>query len=118
LSVLPAGRATPDPMAGLTSERMRQLVAEARAAFDWVIIDTPPIGLMTDASLLSSVADGTILVVKANSTPYHLVRRAMEALGPGTLLGAVLNRETDSGRASKYYEYYHYSPTSKGPAAR
>lgn len=117
LSVLPAGPATPDPMAGLTSARMRQLITEARAAFDWVIIDTPPIGLMTDASLLSAIADGTVLVVKANSTPYDLVQRAVDALGPGHLLGAVLNRATAASHSDKYYDYYHYAPTPEPPTA-
>jgi Mrp family chromosome partitioning ATPase len=117
LAVLPGGKATPDPMAGLTSPRMKQLIDEARAAFDWVIIDTPPIGLMTDASLLAAIADGTVLVVKANSTPYHLAQRAIDALGSGRLLGAVLNRATESSQSDKYYDYYHYAPTPEGPAA-
>jgi protein-tyrosine kinase len=118
LTVLPAGRATPDPMAGLTSERMRQLIAEAREAFDWVIIDTPPIGLMTDASLLSAIADGTVLVVKANSTPFEMVKRAVESLGPKRMLGVVLNRAIAAGHGDKYYDYYHYAPTTpEGPAA-
>jgi capsular exopolysaccharide synthesis family protein len=108
LSVLPAGRPTPDPMAGLTSVRMRELIQEARQTFDWVIIDTPPVGLMTDANLLSAIADGTVLVVKANSTPYHLVQRAIDALGREQLLGAVLNRATEQHRGDKYYDYYKY----------
>ncbi|MEO7192310.1 MAG: CpsD/CapB family tyrosine-protein kinase [Vicinamibacterales bacterium] len=117
LTVLPGGRATSDPMAGLTSQRMRQLIAEARQTFDWVIIDTPPIGLMSDANLLSAIADGSVLVVKANSTPYHLVRRAVDALGEGHLLGAVLNRAAVPA-ASKYYDYYHYAPVSEGSSTR
>jgi len=117
LSVLPAGRSTPDPMAGLTSERMKQLVTEARAAFDWVILDTPPIGLMTDASLLASIADGTVLVVKANSTPFDMVRRAVEALGQKRLLGVVLNRATTPSHGDKYYDYYHYAPSGPEPVA-
>jgi protein-tyrosine kinase len=109
LTVLPAGRANPDPMAGLTSERMKQLIAEAREAFDWVIVDTPPIALMTDANLLSAIADGVVLVVKANSTPLMLVKRAVDALGPNKLLGTVLNRATTAGQGDKYYDYYHYA---------
>jgi receptor protein-tyrosine kinase len=118
LSVLTAGRATPDPMAGLTSDRMHQLITEARDAFDWCIVDTPPIGLMTDANLLSSIADGTVLVVKAGDTPYHLVRRAVEALGQETILGIVLNRAIEGHHASKYYAYYHYAPDLKSAKGR
>ena len=71
---------------------MQRLIDEAREAFDWVIIDTPPVGLLTDANLLASMVDGAVLVVKAGSTPYDLVKRAVDAIGPSKLLGVVLNR--------------------------
>jgi Mrp family chromosome partitioning ATPase len=54
LFVLPAGRPDSDPMSGLTSERMKRLIAQAAATFDWVLIDTPPIGILPDANLLSA----------------------------------------------------------------
>jgi protein-tyrosine kinase len=114
LTVLPAGRPMPDPMAGFTSAWMRQLIAEARESFDWVIIDTPPIGLMTDANLLSSMSDGVVLVVKANATPYQLVKRAVDAIGPDRLLGAVLNRATEKGHSDRYY-YYDYRHYAQAP---
>jgi capsular exopolysaccharide synthesis family protein len=119
LTILSAGRPTSDPMAGLTSMRMAQLVEEARRSFDWVILDTPPIGLMSDANLLASMADGAILVVRAGSTPYYLVQRAVEALGQQRLLGTVLNRATSDAQAgNRYYDYYRYYQTSPGkPAA-
>ena len=114
LTILPAGRATSDPMAGLTSERMARLIAEAREAFEWVIIDTPPVGLLTDAKLLASMVDGTVLVVKADSTPYDLVQRAILALGREKVLGAVLNRATTGSRRSDYGYYNYYYGTSNG----
>jgi receptor protein-tyrosine kinase len=117
LSVLVAGKASPDPMASLTSERMRRLIAEARESFDWVIIDTPPIGLLPDANLLGSMADGSVLVVKADSTPYPMVTRAIASLGPDRVLGVVLNRATVSPHASRYgysYDYnYGYGKSSR-----
>ncbi len=99
LAILPAGKATSDPMARLTSDRMRRLLQEARGSFDWVIIDTPPVALLPDAHLLTSMTDGALLVVKAGSTPHYLVKRAMEALGHDRILGAVLNRSTTSTNA-------------------
>ena len=107
LSVLTAGRPTSDPMAGLTSDRMRLLLEEGRETFDWVIIDTPPVGLMTDANLLASMTDGTILVVKAGSTDYQAVQRAVSAIGRERLLGAVLNRAVVGPHEKKYYDYYY-----------
>src|SRR5918992_6046417 len=51
LSLLPGGRPNHDPMAGLTSDRMRRLIEEAKETFDWIIIDTPPLVLLPDANL-------------------------------------------------------------------
>jgi capsular exopolysaccharide synthesis family protein len=102
LAVLPAGRAT--------SDRMRRLLQEARGSFDWVIIDTPPVALLPDAHLLTSMTDGALLVVKAGSTPHYLVKRAMDALGQDRILGAVLNRSTTSTNSGGYgyYQNYYY----------
>lgn len=113
LTVLTAGRPTGDPMATLASSRMRQLVAEARESFDWVIIDTPPIGLLSDANLLANVADGTLLVVRADFTPYDVVQRALSALGKDRILGVILNQATDVGPAGKYHSYYHATSSSQ-----
>jgi capsular exopolysaccharide synthesis family protein len=108
LTVLPAGRPTSDPIGALTSERMRRLIDEAREAFDWVIIDTPPVGLLTDAALLSSMADGIVLVVKAESTPFDMVNRAVDAMGRDRVMGVVLNRAKEQPHRSSYdYSKYY-----------
>jgi len=118
LTVLPAGRPTSDPIGALTSDRMRRLIEEAREVFDWVILDTPPIGLLTDAALLSSMADGVVLVIKAGSTQYDMVNRAVDLIGRDRLLGVVLNRATEMPNRSTYdYSKYYYSAnTTELPA--
>ena len=103
LSLLPAGRPSADPIEGLTSDRMRHLISEARESFDWVIIDTPPLVLLPDAHLLAPIADGVVMVVRAKSTPYALVKRAVDAIG-NRLLGVVLNGADQ--RDSPGYEHY------------
>lgn len=108
LTLLPAGRPNNDPMAGLTSVRMRNLLEEARSRFDWIILDTPPVGALSDANLLAAMVDGVLLVVKAESTPYQLVQRAVEALGSDRVLGAVLNRVSESSLQASYAYYYSY----------
>jgi len=113
LTLLPAGRPVSDPMAGLTSDRMRRVIEEAREAFDWVIVDTPPVGILTDANLLASMVDGAVLVVKAEHTPYQLVQRAVEALGRNRILGIVLNRALSQMDGSKYGYYNYYYGTQK-----
>lgn len=108
LSLITAGRPDPDPISGLTSERMRQIVQDAAAAYDWVIIDTPPVGLLPDANLLAAMVDVALLVIAAGRTPYRLVERAVNVLGRERILGAVLNRVEESTVAGGYYNYYGY----------
>jgi len=118
LAILPAGRPTSDPIGALTSDRMRRLVEEAREVFDWVIIDTPPIGLLTDAALMSSMADGVVLVVKAESTPAEMVNRAVDSIGRERLMGVVLNRAVEQPHRSNYEYYKYYGADSTLPVAR
>jgi capsular exopolysaccharide synthesis family protein len=91
LALLPAGRPDPDPMSGLTSDRMRRILAEASERFDWVIIDAPPVGPLVDAQLLAAMVDAALFVVRAGRTPYELVHNAVNALGRERILGVVLN---------------------------
>jgi capsular exopolysaccharide synthesis family protein len=114
LAILPAGRPTSDPIGALTSERMRRLIDEAREVFDWVVIDTPPVGLLTDAALLSSMADGVVLVVKAESTPHDMVVRAVNAIGRERVIGTVLNRAKEQPNRTSYDYYKYYSQAEPG----
>jgi protein-tyrosine kinase len=109
LALLPAGRPITDPMAALISDRMKRLIAEARELFDWIIVDTPPLVLLTDANLLASIVDAALLVVKAESTPHALVKRASDAIGKSRLLGVVLNSATVGPHGSYGGYGYDYS---------
>jgi Mrp family chromosome partitioning ATPase len=106
LTLLPAGRPTPDPMASLSSKRMRHIVGEAREAFDWVILDTPPIAVLTDASLLAAMVDTAVLVIRAARTPLAAAQRALETLGRGRVLGVVLNAVEKQTHGGYFYHYY------------
>ena len=108
LTLLTAGRPNADPLGGLTSDRMRQLLQEARDTFDFVIIDTPPVGLLTDANLLASMVDVALLVVRAVSTPYDLVKRAADAIGRHRIAGVVLNRAQPQHGHNYHYYAGHY----------
>jgi capsular exopolysaccharide synthesis family protein len=113
LTILTAGRSTSDPMVALSSERTKRLIDEARDAFDWVLIDTPPIGLLSDASLLTQMADGAVIVVKAGSTPHDQVQRAIDIIGQDRVLGVVLNR-ADAPNATGYkYDGYYGAPSAE-----
>ncbi len=96
LSVLPAGRSIAEPMSLLISDRMRQVLHEAAEAFDWVIVDTPPIGLVPDAHVLADMVPAAVFVVRAGSTPHDLVTAAVTTLGRERILGVVLNCVADA----------------------
>jgi protein-tyrosine kinase len=113
LSLLPAGRPDPDPISGLTSGRMRRIIEEAASRFEWVVIDTPPIGLITDAHLLAAMVHATVLVIQAGRTPCAAVQRAIQTIGRNRVIGVVLNRVSErttmSGKYGDYYSSYRYS---------
>ena len=67
-------------MADLTSERMKEVIADARRTFDWVVVDAPPVVALPDAPLLGSMVDGVVLVIRAGSTAHALVARAKESV--------------------------------------
>jgi capsular exopolysaccharide synthesis family protein len=110
LTVLPAGQPNPDPMRALTSERMRRIINEAAARFDWVILDTPPVALLPDAKLLVEMADMVVFVISAGSTPYTVVQRVVQAIGPERIVGVVLNRVTIKDAPYHYYNTDYYQP--------
>jgi protein-tyrosine kinase len=115
LSALTAGRADSDPMAGLVSNTMSRILAEAAQQFDWVIVDTPPVALLPDANLLAAMIDTAVLVIGAHATPYPLVRRAVDAIGQQRILGVVLNRMARADMVASY-NYYGYGGYAYGYA--
>ncbi len=112
LSVLTAGQPDNDPMSRLASDRMKRVLNEAAAQFDWVIIDTPPVGSVPDANILAQMADVVLLVVEAGRTPARLVQRTAEALGKERVMGVILNRADDIVVSSDSSSAYTYSPTN------
>jgi capsular exopolysaccharide synthesis family protein len=108
LSVLPAGAPDQNPMAKLTSDRMRALLAESAAKFDWVLLDAPPVGLMPDAHLLAQLVEGVLFVIRANATPHHLIERAIGAIGRDALLGTILNRADEHAVPANDYLHHYY----------
>lgn len=111
LSVVWPGPLPPNPTRLLGSDRLRTLIAELRLRFDRVIIDTSPISVGADASVVLGHADGVLYVVDAQRAGRSRVRAGLAQLetSRAALLGAVLNR---SGRASR--DAYGYYPAANG----
>jgi capsular exopolysaccharide synthesis family protein len=108
LRVMTTGALPPNPAELLGSQRMRQIIREALAACDVLIIDSPPLQVVTDAAVLSAEVDGTLLVVDSGRTRKGAVRQAREALNRvgANVLGVVVNRL--SARSGQYYYYQYY----------
>jgi len=108
LTLLTAGRPGPAPLADLISDRMGDVIREAASSFDWVLIDTPPVGLLPDAQVLARLAGAVVFVIAAGSTPRSAVERAVSELGPDSIIGSVLNRVEDRRipEANYYDDYY------------
>jgi Mrp family chromosome partitioning ATPase len=102
LSLLPAGVPQPNPLAALTSTRMKDLLSEVGREVDWVIIDGPPLTGVPDGHVLASLADGVVVVVEAGHTPLAALEGAVKMLGRERIIGIVLNRSTAPSRP--YYE--------------
>jgi capsular exopolysaccharide synthesis family protein len=106
-SVLPAGQPGPAPLAGLTSDRMRELLDQFEAEFDWIILDTPPVGFLPDGQLLARLTRAVVFVIGAGSSQYPAVERAVADLGRDCIIGTVLNRVNERViPARAYYEAY------------
>lgn len=107
LSVLTSGPKPPNPSELLGSMRMDQVINEARNLYDIVIFDMPPVVAVTDAQIMASKVDGTLLVVRENVTKKEVVTKAKELLQlvNARVLGVVYN----GAEQSKDQGYYYYS---------
>jgi len=107
LSVLTGGSPEGLALAALSSPRMQAIIDECAAQFDWVLIDTPPIGILPDASLVARQVAGVVFVIRAGRTPAVVVERAIAEIGRDAIIGTVLNNIDEHRiRAARYYSHY------------
>lgn len=106
-SILTSGPKPPNPSELLGSAKMTQIMEEARNLFDIVIFDMPPVVTVTDAQIMSSKADGTLLVVRENWTRKDALNKAKEllALVKARVLGVIYNG-SEQDKDKGYYYYY------------
>lgn len=114
LYLLPGGRARDDVAELLSGPTFANVIAEARKMFDYIIIDAPPMGVFTDASVLISRADGALLVVRAAKTRYATVDKLLDQLPRERLIGVVLNRAEEELESSAYYYQRRYYMRERG----
>lgn len=106
LTVLTAGTIPPNPAEMLDSKVMSSFLEECRNNYDHIILDTPPLQAVTDAQVLSTKADGTLMVIKANFTKKNDVESAVDMIKKvnGKIIGTVLNATKDNNKKYYYYE--------------
>ncbi len=106
LTVLTSGKIPPNPSEMLGSKSMKALIEALKKVFDYVILDTPPVQAVTDAQILSTRADGTLLVIRAEKTKKDSVINSVNLLKKvnANIIGTILNG-IDAKNGSYYYYY-------------
>lgn len=109
LFYIPSGPIPPNPSELLSSKRFADVLQKIESMFDVILIDSPPVQLVSDATILAGVANAMVFVVRADSTPYQVSKGALALLKKGRahLLGVVLNR-LDVDKSERYYGYGRY----------
>jgi len=111
LSVLPAGAGVPFPAEMLASKCMASLLNEWRTRYDYVVLDTPPVSMFTDATVLGARADAVLLVARSGSTTRHALRHARDLMQRAQVnLAGVVLHGIDKSYESSYYHRYGYVP--------
>jgi capsular exopolysaccharide synthesis family protein len=118
IDVMPSGRLPENAIDLLANQRFKQLIDSLRLRYDLIVMDTPPIELVSDTLVIARLTQGIVYVVKAGTTPVDMVRRGLSRIQStsATLLGVVLNAH-DIVKAGRYYgdtaaqSKYDYEPT-------
>jgi capsular exopolysaccharide synthesis family protein len=113
LWVLPAGATPQNPLELMQSGRLSLLMEQLESWFDWIVIDSPPVLPLADASLWSRLADGILLVTRKGTTEKQQLKQGLEAVEKSKLLGALVNSSASVAH-SDYYERYS-TPTTDTP---
>ncbi len=116
LDLLPSGSIPPNPSELLSSDRMKELLEKVQGEYDYVFVDSPPLGVVADALVLTPQAAGVVLVARQNQTTYDELGECVEAIKQidGSVLGVVVT-DVRSERAGysryegkRYYRQYNY----------
>ena len=110
LYILSSGPTPPNPSELLNSCSMKNLLSKVREDYDIILMDAPPVGSVTDAAILSTLVDGTILVAASGQVEIQALKRAKELLEKvnANILGVVLNKLDKKAKGNDYYYYYYY----------
>jgi capsular exopolysaccharide synthesis family protein len=105
IAFIPAGQGCDNSPELVGNHRMEELIAAVSPHFAWIIIDSPPVLVVTDAVDLARAAEGVLLVARVHATTYDVAQRAQAAFSNTRVLGFVLNAVKNAPRKSSYYYY-------------
>ena len=108
LYILTGGTIPPNPAEVLSSKKMSEFIESIKDEYDYIFIDSPPVGVVSDASIISAYSDGVIFVVGANEVDSNLAKIAKERLDSvkANIVGVILNK-FKTNINSEYYNYYY-----------
>ncbi len=118
--IILSGPYAPNPTEMLGDEQFGQLLKAARQVFEYVIVDTPPLGIVVDAAVIGQYCDGAIMVIEKDATSYRMCQKVKAQLEKSgcKILGAVLNKVESKGKGyyGKYGQYggaYYGNPDER-----
>jgi capsular exopolysaccharide synthesis family protein len=117
LWVLPAGSAPENPLELMQSGKLPGLLDQLQSCFDWIVIDSPPVLPLADTSIWSRLSDGILLVTRKGTTEKQQLKRGLETLEKGKLLGALVN-SSENAAHSDYYQRYSSSAVDRSKLDR
>ena len=109
LTVLSAGSKSLNPPDLLASDRMKTLIAQLKEDFDYVVVDTPPVGPVVDPVIVANLADKTIFVVQWASTPRELVETSLQQVSAHKRVAGVVFNFVNQDHAKKYGGHYYHA---------
>ena len=118
IHVLPTGAIPPNPTEILSSKKMAKFLKDIKSHYDYIFIDAPPVGVVSDATIISSNVDGVMYVVGAKETDLSHAQVAIDNLkkADANIIGSVLNKYEMNQSSYSYYGYYYEQDAA--PASR
>lgn len=120
IHVLPTGSMPPNPSEILSSKKIAHFLNDIKAKYDYIFIDAPPVGVVSDATIISKNVDSVMYVVGANETDLGHAQVAIENLrkAEANIIGAVFNKVEMNQSSYAYYGYYYEQDDAAGKKAR
>ncbi len=116
LDIITAGTIAPNPAEIVSSSSVKKLIENLKEKYDVILIDSPPTIAVSDAGVISSYVDATVLVASVNQTRLDLLQEAINTLKTvsDSFVGVILNKFNMTNGYGYYYKYYYYYYGSEG----